>query len=74
LGRAAPGKSGGTGPRQLSSRTSRKARPLRLSRLLINRNYARLWYGEAASALGDFVFDTTLEAATAPATAPAEAG
>ncbi|HEX5497035.1 MAG TPA: hypothetical protein VFX70_20930, partial [Mycobacteriales bacterium] len=27
---------------------------------LINRNYARLWYGQAASLLGDFMFDTTL--------------
>jgi MFS family permease len=33
---------------------------LRGSRLLINRNYARLWYGEAGSTLGDFVFNTTL--------------
>ena len=28
--------------------------------LLINRNYARLWYGQAVSLVGDFVFDTTL--------------
>ncbi|HEX5493440.1 MAG TPA: MFS transporter [Mycobacteriales bacterium] len=27
---------------------------------MINRNYARLWYGQATSLLGDFVFDTTL--------------
>ncbi len=31
-----------------------------IRRFLINRNYARLWYGEAASTIGDFVFDTTL--------------
>jgi MFS family permease len=28
--------------------------------LLINRNYARLWAGQAASTVGDFAFDTTL--------------
>src|SRR5205814_1292198 len=28
--------------------------------LLINRNYARLWYGQAVSLIGDYVFDTTL--------------
>jgi MFS family permease len=28
--------------------------------LLVNRNYARLWAGQAVSQLGDFVFDTTL--------------
>ena len=27
---------------------------------LINRNYARLWYGQAISTLGDYAFDTTL--------------
>ncbi len=27
---------------------------------LINRNYARLWSGEAVSTVGDYVFDTTL--------------
>jgi MFS family permease len=29
-------------------------------RFLINRTYARLWYGQATSTLGDFVFSTTL--------------
>jgi MFS family permease len=29
-------------------------------RFLINRNYARLWYGQAVSTLGDYAFDTTL--------------
>jgi MFS family permease len=28
--------------------------------LLINRNYARLWTGQAVSTVGDFAFDTTL--------------
>jgi MFS family permease len=28
--------------------------------VLINRNYARLWAGQAASTVGDFAFDTTL--------------
>jgi MFS family permease len=27
---------------------------------LINRDYARLWWGQAVSSIGDFVFDTTL--------------
>jgi len=31
-----------------------------LHRVLINRNYARLWYGQAISSVGDFVFSTTL--------------
>jgi MFS family permease len=31
-----------------------------LQRTLINRNYAKLWYGQAASAVGDSVFGTTL--------------
>ncbi|MGP0005886.1 MAG: MFS transporter [Acidimicrobiales bacterium] len=31
-----------------------------LQRALINRNYARLWYGQAVSAVGDTVFGTTL--------------
>jgi MFS family permease len=31
-----------------------------LQRTLINRNYARLWYGQAVSAIGDTVFGTTL--------------
>src|SRR6266567_2878430 len=31
-----------------------------LQRALINRNYAKLWYGQAVSALGDSVFGTTL--------------
>ncbi len=31
-----------------------------LQRTLINRNYARLWYGQAVSAVGDCVFGTTL--------------
>ncbi|MGW5055192.1 MFS transporter [Actinokineospora sp. NPDC004072] len=31
-----------------------------MPRLLINRTYARLWFGQATSTLGDFVFSTTL--------------
>ncbi|HZU49323.1 MAG TPA: MFS transporter [Mycobacterium sp.] len=31
-----------------------------MGRYLINRNYARLWYGQAVSTVGDYVFDTTL--------------
>jgi MFS family permease len=31
-----------------------------LRTVLINRNYARLWYGQAISTLGDYAFDTTL--------------
>src|SRR5580658_6841328 len=32
----------------------------RLRFTLINRNYTRLWYGQATSSLGDSVFTTTL--------------
>ena len=32
----------------------------RLARFLVNRDFARLWYGQAISSIGDFVFDTTL--------------
>jgi MFS family permease len=32
----------------------------RLSSMLINRDFARLWYGQAVSSVGDFVFNTTL--------------
>lgn len=32
----------------------------RINSLLINRDYARLWYGQAVSTVGDFVFDTTV--------------
>jgi MFS family permease len=31
-----------------------------VSRLLINRNFARLWFGQAVSQVGDFIFATTL--------------
>src|SRR5436305_12447042 len=31
-----------------------------LRRALVNRNYAKLWYGQAVSAVGDTVFGTTL--------------
>src|ERR1700751_4326124 len=31
-----------------------------LRRMLLNRNYAKLWYGQAVSAVGDTVFGTTL--------------
>src|SRR5271156_1090506 len=31
-----------------------------LQRTLINGNYAKLWYGQAVSAVGDTVFGTTL--------------
>ena len=33
---------------------------LPMQRALINRNYAKLWYGQAVSAVGDCVFGTTL--------------
>jgi len=32
----------------------------RLAKFLINRNYARLWYGQAISTVGDFMFTTTV--------------
>ena len=32
----------------------------RTPKFLINRDFARLWYGQALSTVGDFVFDTTL--------------
>jgi MFS family permease len=32
----------------------------RVARFLVNRDFARLWYGQAISSVGDFVFDTTL--------------
>jgi MFS family permease len=32
----------------------------RVSRFLVNRDFARLWYGQAISSVGDLVFDTTL--------------
>jgi Na+/melibiose symporter-like transporter len=32
----------------------------RLTKFLINRNYARLWYGQAVSTTGNYVFTTTL--------------
>src|SRR5215469_18435244 len=31
-----------------------------LRQMLVNRNYAKLWYGQAVSAIGDTVFVTTL--------------
>src|SRR5205809_7051971 len=31
-----------------------------LQRALVNRNFAKLWYGQAVSAIGDTVFGTTL--------------
>jgi MFS family permease len=37
-----------------------KAGSLPLRRALVNRNYAKLWYGQAVSAIGDTVFGTTL--------------
>jgi MFS family permease len=39
---------------------SRKAYFPSLQRTLANRDYAKLWYGQAASAIGDTVFCTTL--------------
>jgi MFS family permease len=39
---------------------SRRAYFPSLQRTLANRNYARLWYGQAASVVGDTVFGTTL--------------
>ncbi len=32
----------------------------RVAKFLVNRDFARLWYGQAISSIGDFVFDTTL--------------
>jgi MFS family permease len=34
--------------------------PRKLRDTLINPNFARLWYGQAVSTVGDYVFDTTL--------------
>ncbi|HYL42176.1 MAG TPA: hypothetical protein VEU97_02220, partial [Ktedonobacteraceae bacterium] len=34
--------------------------PVRKAPLLINRNFALLWSGQAISILGDVIFDTTL--------------
>jgi MFS family permease len=31
-----------------------------MGKLLVNRDFARLWYGQAISSIGDLVFDTTL--------------
>jgi hypothetical protein len=31
-----------------------------VQRYLINREFARLWYGQAVSTVGDMIFDTTL--------------
>jgi MFS family permease len=31
-----------------------------MSRFLINRDFSRLWFGQAVSSIGDYVFDTTL--------------
>ena len=39
---------------------SRKVSWPSLERTLVNRNYAKLWYGQAVSAIGDTVFGTTL--------------
>jgi hypothetical protein len=39
--------------------------PLRTA--LINRNYARLWYGQAISTVGDYMFDTTVVLSWLPA-------
>src|ERR1035438_4579137 len=40
--------------------TNHKVNLPSLQHALINRNYAKLWYGQAASAVGDSVFGTTL--------------
>jgi len=40
--------------------SNHKIRLPSLQRTLINRNYAKLWYGQAVSAVGDSVFGTTL--------------
>jgi MFS family permease len=42
------------------SNSSRKTYFPSLQRALANRNYAKLWYGQAASTTGDAVFGTTL--------------
>jgi len=36
------------------------------SRLVINQNFARRWFGQAVSQVGDFVFDTTAGPLDAP--------
>jgi MFS family permease len=40
--------------------TDTRATGERTFKFLVNRNFARLWYGQAISSIGDFVFDTTL--------------
>jgi MFS family permease len=37
-----------------------RARPPGTSRFLVNRDFARLWYGQAISSVGDYAFDMTL--------------
>jgi MFS family permease len=39
---------------------SREAMSELIDRRLINRSFARLWYGQAVSSVGDYVFNTTL--------------
>jgi MFS family permease len=53
---APPAPSGRKNPRRRLGSTWRA----RLESALVNRDYARLWYGQAVSSLGDYVFDTTL--------------
>ncbi|WP_084701607.1 MFS transporter [Streptacidiphilus anmyonensis] len=45
----------------------------RADAVLINRDFARLWYGQAVSTLGDYVFDTTLVLWVATVLAPGRA-
>jgi MFS family permease len=40
--------------------SNHKINLLSLQQTLVNRNYAKLWYGQAVSAIGDAVFGTTL--------------
>jgi MFS family permease len=44
----------------MHSITAGAQHPARKRHLLINRNYALLWSGQAISTIGDFLFDTTL--------------
>src|SRR5215472_13023211 len=50
---------------------NRAAAGAMVTRQLVNNNYARLWFGQAVSQVGDFVFDTTLVVWGAPCCWPA---
>ena len=42
------------------ARMAQKALFAAIDRRLVNRDFAKLWYGQAISSVGDFVFTTTL--------------